>query len=189
MKLRRWLLKLYLTDLNATSFRELDRWRICLRLNLIMCMNILFYSYWRIILKNLVLSLVVESCQEDREHIISTSIIQSEVLYKASTSSQILVLYCFFFFLSHFTLQGGSEGRKKKIAQFQNIFLRCPLCVNIYEQHFSQIGEEKKNARYAEHVYIEPQIKNDESTRCQVTPGTDNEDEPKKISPFGAKKK
>lgn len=37
-------------------------------------------------------------------------------------------------------------------------------------------------------MYIEPQIKNDESTRCQVTPGTDNEDEPKKISPFGEKK-
>lgn len=76
----------------------------------------------------------------------------------------------------------------KKIAQFQNIFLRYPLCVNIYEQHFSQIGEEKKNARYAEHVYIEPQIKNDESTRCQVTPGTDNEDEPKKNIPIWRKK-
>lgn len=96
-----------------------------------------------------------------------------------------LVLYFFFYPTLYFKeeVRGG-----KKIAQFQNIFLRCPLCVNIYEQHFSQIGEEKKNARYAEHVYIEPQIKNDESTRCQVTPGTDNEDEPKKISPFGDKK-
>ena len=38
-------------------------------------------------------------------------------------------------------------------------------------------------------MYTEPQIKNDESTRCQVTPGPDNEDEPIKKYPHLVEKK
>lgn len=79
---------------------------------------------------------------------------------------------------------------KKKIAQFQNIFLRCPLCVNIYEHHFRKSGEEKKECPVCRtRVY---RTANKERWINKMSSHSRHGQwgwVQKKISPFGVKKK